>query len=162
MEVVKLNYILQNTEKNISLCLIILQDGADIVSSRSNNENWIPFEFKINIDDNEYVIGKNCKAMMTVFECLDLINGLSSLTKPNLENSYYLYNSSEAFFSLKLEFFSVDNCFEFEIWINMGAITSGKIYGYDKGIRFIATKREVQEFIRDLEIQSKHIKGLWC
>lgn len=140
----KLKNVLHNIEKNIEFSLNILHGNADIEYSRSDFENWLPIEFIINIDGEIYNIGEACDAMMTVFETSDLIQGLMSIINNDID--VYNYNSSEALFSINLALLKEDECVEFEIWINLAAITKGNNVGYDKGVRFIATIEETEQF----------------
>ena len=55
------------------------------------------------------------------------------------------------FFELNVESITEDNVIEFELWINIGNQTGGKIYGFDEGVRFISTKKELDNFLVDLK-----------
>ncbi len=146
-----LKNVLHNIEKNIECSLNILHDNVDVEYNRSSFENWLPIEFIINVDGEIYNIGEACDAMMTIFEYSDFLQGLKSIANGDIV--VYKYHSSEALFSLNLELLKEDECVEFEIWINLAAITKGNSVGYDKGVRFVATIEETEQFYVNLRKQ---------
>lgn len=145
--------VLYNTEKNIEVTLNFLHDNIDVKHNWRDFENWLPIELIINIDGEVYNIGESCNAMMTVLEYSDLIQGLKSIVNCNNDISFYTYNSSESLFSIDLELLKEDECIEFVIWINLAAITEGNKVGYDKGVRFITTIKETEQFYVNLTKQ---------
>lgn len=149
--------ILYNTEKNIAVSLSILHDNADVEHNRSDFENWLPIELIIDIDGEVYHIGESCNAMMSVLECSDLIQGLKSIINSN--NDAYIYHSSEALFSMELELLKEDDVVEVVIWINLAAITGGNKIGYDRGVRFITTVKEMEQFYINLSEQYRNVMG---
>ena len=144
---------IKNLEKNLIMSLnLMTSQMLDYNPQRSDYENWISFTLILNSPDKNYKIDEIEKGEMTVFETKNLLNGIKNLLN-HLENNkrfIYKFNSSEAFFDLELEGIPEDDLIEIILWINIGSQTQGKLYGFDKGVRFATDKESLGTFLSEI------------
>ena len=143
-----------NLERNLEFKIYLRNNTIfDYNSERNDYENWIPFLLHLVLPTRIITIDENMKATMTIFELKNLIQGLENILEylNNQKNFLYKFVNSESFFELNVESIPEDNVIEFELWINIGNQTGGKIYGFDEGVRFISTKKELDNFLVDVK-----------
>lgn len=129
-----------NTENNISFEVNLLNNSfLDIDSSRGDFENWIPFEFSLHVEGEEYNYLPEVGATFTLYELRNLISKCEDYInkKRNVfEVEKYEFCSSEGYFDIIISDPIEENLLSIEIWINIGSLTNGKSFGYNKGFRF--------------------------
>lgn len=129
-----------NTEKNISLEVNLLNNAfLDIDSSREPFENWIPFEFSLHIEEEEYNYLSEAGATFTLYElrnCISNFEDAIDKKKNGFKAERYEFCSSEGHFDIIISDPLEENLLSFEIWINIGSLTNGESFGYNKGFRF--------------------------
>jgi len=138
-------------------------ENFDYVKERENHLNWVPFVLLLRIgDQEEYGYLKESKACLNLYEIQQFFDGINILlSKINKRcNHYTSLNDFEkySFYALECYFnFSItdagDNMMIFEIWLNMGEMTGGKITGYEKGIRFNVKRNDLENFLFELKSQ---------
>ena len=131
---------LYNTENNISLEINLLNNNSlDIEVSRADFENWIPFEFLLHVEEEEYNYLSEAKATFSLYELKNLIfNFEESINRKNngISVKRYEFCSSEGYFDIIVSDPLEENLLSIELWINIGSLTNGKSFGYNKGFRF--------------------------
>ncbi|BCJ92675.1 hypothetical protein acsn021_02440 [Anaerocolumna cellulosilytica] len=150
-----------NKEKNVILELNLLNNTyLDIDFLREDFENWIPFDFALYVENEIYRYPPENGATFTLYELRNLITQLNKiiiLKKEKLEIEKYLFSSLEGYFDLILYDPLEEDALSLEVWINMGTLTEGKSYGYNKGFQFDAELKQVKEFTKQLTEQFNKI-----
>lgn len=100
---------------------------------------WIEFTGKLITPCKTIIIEKDINATINVNEVKVLQTKISNLYKSCVERRDYRISfcCMEAYFEMIMENISIDELVEVEVWLNMGAITNGKVFGYDDGTRFV-------------------------
>ncbi|MBH5318323.1 hypothetical protein I6N90_10935 [Paenibacillus sp. GSMTC-2017] len=151
---------LVNLENNITFKINLLRNEfLDIVDEREDFENWIPFEMvlKVGLEKYEYLNSRG--ATFSLFEINKLISAVENIISVKLGATSTAsfervdFNSCEGFFGVSLyDTFEEQEVYT-DIWINMGAISDGEIYGYDKGFRFVIRTESLSEFVNEIKGQ---------
>ncbi|MFT9057374.1 MAG: hypothetical protein ABF449_12325, partial [Ethanoligenens sp.] len=88
---------------------------------------------------------------------IDTISSLIKGKKSGRQIDRYEFSSSESFFDFVLfDTFERDSLYV-EIWISVGLLSDGKIFGFDEGVRFVVTVENLDAFVVNLENQYKSI-----
>lgn len=152
---------LTNVQKKVLLEINLLKNEfLDIEPSRSDSENWIPFELNLIIENERLAYESKDGA---TFSCLEIKNMITSIDeiiqlKSNNRNfKRYEFSTSECYFDLVFYDPFEENEVYMELWINIGALTKGQLYGYDKGYRFVVSLDGIMEFTNALRLQMKEL-----
>lgn len=143
-----------NLEKNAYYKLeFINNEMLEINNIKSDKEKWIPFIMSLHSPTKVSEISEESRATMTFYEINNLINGIDIILDCLKKQKKYSFNFCciETFFEIRLENIIEDDVVEVEVWINLGTQTNGSIYGYDEGIRFVTSERELDIFSNDLK-----------
>ena len=125
----------------------------EINNIKSDKEKWIPFIMSLHSPTKVSEISEESRATMTFYEINNLINGIDIILDCLKKQKKYSFNFCciETFFEIRLENIIEDDVIEVEVWINLGPQTNGSIYGYDEGIRFVTSEKELDIFSNDLK-----------
>lgn len=152
---------LNDREGNVSLELNIIDNNfLDVQFSRQDYENWIPFEFVLNVGGERYAYIPDMGATFTVYEIKNLITKLEQIANSKIfKKSFdkFEFSSTERYFDLIIYDPLEDEEIYIEIWINMGTITNGKVSGYDKGFRFIVKLDSFIKFTNEIKEQLRQL-----
>lgn len=143
-----------NLEKNAYYKLeFINNEMLEINNIKSDKEKWIPFIMSLHSPTKVSEISEESRATMTFYEINNLINGIDIILDCLKKQKKYSFNFCciETFFEIRLENIIEDDVVEVEVWINLGTQTNGSIYGYDEGIRFVTSEKELDIFSNDLK-----------
>jgi hypothetical protein len=150
-----------NTEKNISLEVNLLNNAfLDIDSSREDFENWIPFEFTLNVEKENYNYLPQVGATFTLYELRNcIINFEDSIDRKRngFKAERYEFYSSEGYFDIIISNPLEENLLSIEIWINIGSLTNGESFGYNKGFRFDVQLDDFNLFTLNIKQQLQKI-----
>lgn len=150
-----------NAEGNISIEInLIKNEYLDIEESRDDFENWIPFEFELVAGEEKYSYSSEAGATFSLYEIKNFISNVDTIIQAKMNNSTferYVFCSSECYFDLELSDPLEKNQVSADIWINLGSLTKGKTYGYDKGFRFDINLDTLKLFINTLKQQLKQL-----
>ena len=150
-----------NIEGNVLLELNLLRNEyLDIDVLREDFENWIPFNFKLNVVEEEFNYLPDDGATFTLYELRNMLtefDNIISHKKNGLKVEDFSFNSSEGYFDIKVYDPLEENLLSLDVWINMGIITYGKSFGYNKGIRFDIQLNEFISFAEQLTQQFMQI-----
>lgn len=155
---------LYNDEKNIFVGIeLLINEYLDIEESRNNYENWIPFSFILETENNRYSYPPEKGATFSLYELKNFIFYIENLIRAK-RNGYkidtYDFHSSEAYFSMSVYDPFEENELGIDLWINMGTLTDGVVHGYEKGVRFIVALELMAMFIKELEEQLRRYNSL--
>jgi len=129
---------LNNIEGNILLEINLLNnDFLDVDEERQDSENWIPFEFVLNVPREKYVYTPDMGATFSVYEIKSLIEKFEQIAENKLSKKSFEkfeFSSSESYFDIIVDDPLEDGEIYMEIWLNIGTITDGELSGYDKGL----------------------------
>lgn len=154
--------LISNNEKNIRFEINLLKNEyLDLMESRTDFENWVPFElyFDNGVDSLGYLVGDGAtfsyyevKSMLAHFEEIIILksNGRGF--------EKYEFSSSQRYFDLVLYDPLEENEIFIELWINIGTMTNGEVYGYDKGYRFVVSLDSMSSFSNELRKQIEDLK----
>lgn len=150
-----------NTEENILLQINLLNNQfLDIELSRSDDENWIPFEFFLRVEGEEYSYLSQVGATFTLYELRKLILNLWNVIDKK-RNGYtierYGFYCFERYFDIIVKDPLEENLISLEVWINMGAFTGGESFGYNRGFEFDVYLSDIELFMNDLKNQLEQI-----
>ena len=155
---------LSDREGNVSLEVNLIDNNfLDVQLSRQDYENWIPFEFVLNVGEEQYAYIADMGATFSVYEIKNLIAEFEQISNSKLcKKSFdrFEFSSTECYFDLIVYDTLEDEEIYIEIWINMGNITNGKVIGYDKGFRFIVKSDSFVEFTNGLKMQFRRLIDL--
>ena len=146
-----------NDDSNVLLQIeLISNEYLDFEKGRSDNMNWIPFEFLLNVNGEKIQYSSDVLTALSVREIKYLLTKLKNII--NLKTQHYKfedfgYITDDCLFELKLYDTYENNLIYLEIWLNMASLTNGKIYGFSKGFRFIVTLDSLVDFAVELEKQ---------
>ncbi|HBY20244.1 MAG TPA: hypothetical protein DEG71_04435, partial [Clostridiales bacterium] len=129
--------------------------------SRNDFENWIPFELSLKTENEEYHYEQEKGATFTLYELKEFITKFQDIinSKKNGCKVYkFEFSSSEAYFDIILKDPLEENLITIEIWINIGSITNGKFFGYDKGFRFDVSLNGFELFTSSIKEQFEQLK----
>lgn len=136
----------------------------DFFPNRDDYLNWIPFEFKFNIGNNEaYIYPQEYGATFSFEELKYLIKGIEGLLNiikvrdPGDERVFketrcFKFYTLEAYFGITFTD-AFDGLIAITLWINMGSISNGIDSGYDRGFRFPVSMEDVVKFKNELKDQ---------
>lgn len=143
-----------NIEKNISFVINLLNNELlDVEISRDDIQNWIPFEFLLNVNGEEYNYLTKDGATFSLFELKRLLYGFQDIInqKKNGQNiGKFEFCSFENFFDIILSDPLEENMVSIEIWVNIGTLTNGKSFGYNKGFQFEVYVDILESFTTDI------------
>ena len=149
--------ILVNDESNISLEIQLINgENVDIDFSRSNYQNWIPFDLNMNINGESINYAESVPKTFSVGELQYLIDGLKRKVtekRHSDELKDFVYVNTENLFELKIYDTGETDLLYVETWFNMGTLTNGDVYGFSKGFKFIVTIESIISFLSTLESQ---------
>lgn len=151
-----------NDEKNIVLEINLINDErVDIDNSRPDYQNWIPFEFKINIQDEILEYSPMVALTFSIGELTYLTKELCKIIsikeqKQQLTKSFE-YTSSEYLFDITLYETGEIELIYVDMWFNMGSLTNGQVSGFSKGIRFLVRVEDLKKFNDELNKQLQKI-----
>lgn len=141
---------LLNNEKNILLQLnLISSEMLDYNAERATFENWIPFNFMLNVENGmlTYIFENN--ETFTQLEIEELIQNIEKVCNDNMY-SEYSFTPLENYFELKIENLFEDDLLEMEWWFDKGILSEGKNYGFSEGVKFNVIKTDLLIFVRAL------------
>ena len=155
---------INNVDNNISLEISLENNEyLDLDISREDFENWIPFILQLKIEDESYEYVSESGATFSLHEIEQFIFQLKNIIalkeQGRFEQQYSFY-CSEGFFQLILSEPLEVGILTTEIWLNMGVLTKGFSYGYDKGFRFVISVGALKTFVNELEMQLGLLKNL--
>lgn len=157
---------LNNIENNILLEINLLNNSfLDISDTRGDFENWIPFEFILDVEGDIYSYNDNIGATFTVYEIKNLISNFESIIKGKKNSSSveeFEFYSCEGFFEMIVSDPLEENQVSISIWINIGIMTGGETYGYDKGFRFDIPLSSLISFSDELKQQFEKLTEYMC
>lgn len=151
-----------NDERNIVLEINLINDErVDIDNSRPDYQNWIPFEFKINIQDEILEYSPMVALTFSIGELKYLTKELCKIIsikeqKQQLTKSFE-YTSSEYLFDITLYETGEIELIYVDMWFDMGSLTNGQVFGFSKGIRFLVRVEDLKKFNDELNKQLKKI-----
>ena len=148
-------------------------DGFDYCPNREDNLNWIPFELKLCVGEEEkYIYPNEYSVTFSLMELKNLLANskkLISNAKEKIKNHDRYFDDSE----LRLNFYTLERYFGMDIkyayeslismaiWINMIYSTKGKLYRFEKGFRFKVSIDDLDKFFDEIEEQLKGILLTW-
>ena len=140
--------------------------GLDLINAKVNTnltvpdaECWIPFEFKLIVEDQIFIYNKDDNACFTLYEIRNFIDKSVSQIALKRQGSIerYEFNCFECYYKMVIyDTLEIDQIY-IDIWINMGEYTKGVVYGYDKGFRFVVDIGVFDQFINELRNQLDNI-----
>lgn len=152
---------ISNTEKNISLEVNLLNNTfLDIDLSRENFENWVPFEFSLHVEEEKYIFLSDAGATFTLYElrnCISNFQDVIDRKKNELKAERYEFYSSEGYFDIIISDPLEENLLSVEIWINIGLLTNGVSFGYNKGVRFDVQLDDFIYFTQNIKQQLNNL-----
>lgn len=155
---------LTNIERNVVLEIELLKNkNLDIKRGRIDTENWIPFELYLSIGNNKIAYNADKGAAFTVYEVKNLVTRLNEIIKLKISKKSierYEFSSSECYFDMIVYDPLEENEVYMEIWVNNGALTDGKEYGFDKGYRFAVLLESIITFTNELHQQIDDLANL--
>ena len=155
---------LYNKGNDIALEInLIKNDFLDVQKSRHDYENWVPFEFVLNVAGEEYAYKSQLGATFSVYEIHNLIISFEEIAEKKLyKQSFekFEFSSSECYFDIIVYDPFEDEEIYTDIWINMGTISNGETSGYDKGFRFVVKLDSFLKFTRGLKVQLENLLNL--
>ena len=150
-----------NEEKNSFVSINLLKkSNIDYDSIISEYEKWITFDLHVYSPSFEYRYTKDRDVTLNLFETKKLINEIKNISNIKKDKSFINeinFFLLEGYFELNIRYLFEDDLFYIYFWINMGTLTSGKIQGYDSGIRFCSNFNVIKNFHTDLSKQLKNI-----
>lgn len=148
---------LYNKENNILLEVNLVSNIClDIEESRNDSENWIPFNFALNVENEVYLFKTETNPSFSVFEIRNLIANFEQVIQAKQQKEKtkkYEFSSSESYFDIIVYDPFEDNELYIELWINMGSFTRGSSKGFDKGFRFPVMIESFDKFTMDIKKQ---------
>jgi len=143
---------LNNIEGNILLEINLLNnDFLDVDEERQDSENWIPFEFVLNVPREKICLYAWYGATFSVYEIKSLIEKFEQIAENKLSKKKLWeiwISSSESYFDIIVDDPLEDGEIYMEIWLNIGTITDGELSGYDKGFRFVVKLDHIYRFTK--------------
>lgn len=151
--------IMNNLDKNILLMIDFIANDLLDTSSKNDFEKWIPFKFKLISPLEIYTYDEDSRCTFSYYELNNLILGMKKACFDKRQNIFspFSFCCLERYFEILLTDTLEPESIYFDIWINIGTYTSGKIYGYERGIRFVVSLDEVIDFAEKLEGELKNI-----
>ncbi|HCC07102.1 MAG TPA: hypothetical protein DEP72_02895 [Clostridiales bacterium] len=150
-----------NIENNIIFEINLLKnDYLDVDLSRDDFENWVPFQLLLKVEKEEYSYKKESGATFSLYELKKLIKNIQELVvnkKSGCEVDRFEFSSAEAYFDIIFIDSKEEDSIILEVWINVGSLTNGELYGYDKGFRFVVYIKDLEKFTTGIHEQ---LKGL--
>lgn len=142
--------ILGNLEKNIYFSLDLVRKEGE----GNDYETNIFFELTLLIDKNKYSYLRDKNMSLTKYELNHFIENVKKSVENygntnKFENIYFF--SSEAYFEFNILYGGALDEIEVVIWLNIGGLSDGQEFGYDKGFRFSSNVRDISRFIILLE-----------
>lgn len=148
---------LKNEEKNISLSINLKNNKfLDINWQREDYENWIPFTFSLNVENENFCYSEESGATLTLYELKHLVTTIEGIIEKKNANSTierYEFSSSECYFDLIFFDTFERNLVYLEVWVNIGSYSEGVSFGYDKGFRFVVTLESLEKFKNEINLQ---------
>jgi hypothetical protein len=146
----------------------------DFCPNREDYLNWIPFEFRFQIGDNEsYIYPKEFGATFSLEELKRWIENLDELfikiaKREQLASEDYIKDRG------RVEFYALETYFNLEfsdetggaigttLWIEMGLIpVPGEEGGIKRGFRFTTALKDLKKFVAELKTQLDTIIAEW-
>lgn len=153
--------IINDTENIVLKIELVKNEYFDYQNEREDNLNWIPFEFELNICNEVVMYSPDVIKTFSLVELRYFIKKLKNvcIEKKNStnDNISFVFMNREHHFEIKIYDSKEDNFLYLDIWINMGDLTNGKIYGFSKGYRFIAFVDQIMNFAIVLEKQLENL-----
>ena len=136
---------IRNLDENVEMKIVLL---SDIEKGRSDSETWLRALLEVHSTTLKLYGDESVNMTLNVFEIKQfekkmkkLIGGVDKENCTRLE-----FTNLESNFELRMELIAEDEVLEIELWVNTANRTNGRIYGYDEGLRFVASIDEVKRF----------------
>jgi hypothetical protein len=153
--------IMHNNQNNISLEINLLNNSfLDIDLLRKDFENWVPFEFVLDVSGKRYTYSQEKGATFSLYELENFVSNCENVIKEkssDLEVVRYEFCSSECYFDIAISDPLEEDLLSIEIWINIGSLTGGELFGYDKGFRFDVDLIQFKQFTTSISEQLKNL-----
>ncbi|MFD1884162.1 WapI family immunity protein [Paenibacillus wenxiniae] len=150
-------FVLQNPEKTITLSLNLNNNKfLDINLEREDFENWVPFVFHLDIDHARLSYVEEDGATFSLYELKRLLVDIEAILQrkhAGLEIERYEFSSCECYFDMVFYDTLEEGFVYMEVWINIGSHSNGQSFGYDKGVRFVASLSELENFKNGINMQ---------
>lgn len=146
-----------NIEGNVSFELnLINNDFLDIDKLRPDFENWIPFEFNLCVEEDIFSYSSEDGATFTLYELKDGIEKFGNIINKKLNHISFdkeAFNCLECYFDFMVSDSLEENLISVDLWINTGALTNGKSFGYNFGFQFDVNINQFNTFIESIKNQ---------
>ncbi|MFJ6207367.1 hypothetical protein [Lysinibacillus sp. NPDC092081] len=146
-----------NEEKNILFSLSVMKNEyLDFAYEREDFENWIPFTFSFDVENESFCYSEERGSTLTLYEIRNLLSSIEDIVNEKVANSEIErseFSSSECYFDLIFYDTYEPNLVYIEVWINIGSYSDGDSYGYDKGFRFVVSVDRLKSFKNELTQQ---------
>lgn len=148
--------ILLNDERNISIKIEFVNNGStDIVTSREDNMNWIPFSFLMNAKDESITYTPEITPSFCISEIKYLVCKIKEILQIKRCKTYikepFIFISKDYLFEFTMYETKEDDLVYVDWWFNIGSLTNGNVFGYSKGFRFVVTLESLNVFVESLE-----------
>jgi hypothetical protein len=137
-----------NDDGTIKLSIqLINNEFTDIVKNRSDYENYLPFNFSLEVGDQIFTIPG--QPTLTMYEAKKMLSSFEQILAEKMNDQdikEYQFSSSEAYFEISIYDTYEKGELYTDLWINLGSLTNGKISGYQLGYRFIVRTTALKKF----------------
>ena len=136
---------IRNIDENVELKIIL---RSDIEKGRNDSETWIGALLEVYSATLKLYGKESVNMTFNAFELKQLKERLQKLIDSvGMENcNRFEFTNIESNFELRMKLIAEDKVFEIEMWVNTANRTGGRLYGYDEGVRFVASVDEVKRF----------------
>lgn len=136
---------IKNLDENVELKIILL---SNIEKGSNDSETWIEAQLEVDATTFKLQGDESIDMTLNIFEIKQLEEKIHKLIDcVDKENcNRFEFTNLESNFELRMELIAEDEVIEMELWINTANRTNGRIYGYDEGLRFVASIDEVKRF----------------
>ncbi|MBO4458226.1 MAG: hypothetical protein J5802_10945 [Butyrivibrio sp.] len=136
---------IRNIDENVEVKIILL---SNIEKGSSDFETWIGARLEVDSTTLKLYGDESVNMTLNLFEIKQFEEKLHKLIEcaDKRNGSRFEFTNLESNFELRMELIAEDEAIEIELWINTANRTSGSIYGYDEGLRFVASIDEVKRF----------------
>ena len=140
---------------------LVFNDNIDIENHRDDYENWIPFEFKLKLEnEEEYILTKNGCETFNIQELKYMISGFESIINSKKEKKLveeFSFESIERHFSIKVYDTYEEDSFNIDLWLIISKFNNLETYGYEKGFKYVVLLDSFIKFVLGLKEELQKI-----